>query len=336
MRLEEGGSSSPACKIETSNDYRPAGGATKTSPSTWGHPDLATYYTLKPTFAARAATRVLPSATETPSSGSPKKSNVAAIAGGTVGGLVVLIVVLCLILFCLHRRKKHLKEKESEAPSSLPPAELATTVPQEMADTEASKYVSMHDQADCIALASYPGHVQHSHSASHDYNSPYSAQGPPSYGHTPPYTSPVEGGHSGRPPRGDQFFADGSTSRSSPPGPWSTQISYPRSAPSQDGQHPYPTPTTPRHSPNNVLQQQDQIYYPRPSDPSTRAQYSPPLFSDSRGSPAGTQYSGDEQPQSISTTHTPAHFYAQLPPHDSPGRDNRRPIQGRFVEEGHM
>ncbi|KAI4954308.1 hypothetical protein J4E91_002020 [Alternaria rosae] len=196
----------------------PTGGATKTSPATWGHPDLATYYTLKPTFTARSATRSLPLATESASAGSSKKSNVAAIAGGTVGGLVALIAILCLILFCLHRRKKSLKKKEGETPSSLPPAELATTVPQEMADTDASKYVSMHNQADSIALAHYPGHVQqHSHSASHDYNSPYSAQGPPSYGHAPSYTSPIEGGHSSRSPHGQQFFTD--DARNSPPVP---------------------------------------------------------------------------------------------------------------------
>jgi len=285
----------------------PTGGATKTSPATWGHPDLATYYTLKPTFTARSATRSLPSATESASAGSSKKSNVAAIAGGTVGGLAALIVLLCLILFCLHRRKKSLKKNEAETPSSLPPAELATTVPHEMADTDANN---------------------------HEYNSPYSAQGPPSYGHAPPYISPVEGGHTGRSPPGEQFFTD--DVRNSPPGPWSTQVQYPRSALSQDGQHSYPTPTTARQSPSDAPQQQVPIYYPRPSDPSTRAQYSPPLFSDNQGSPTGTQYSGDEQPRNISTTHTPAHFYAQSPTHGSPGRDNRRPIQGRFVEEGHM
>jgi hypothetical protein len=206
-----------------------------------------------------------------------------------------------------------------------------------MADTDASKYVSMHDQADPIALTHHAGHVQqHSHSASQDYSSPYSAQGPPSYGHTPPYASPVEGGHSGPSQRGEQFFTDGNVTHNSPPATWGTQVNYANSAPSQDGQYSYPTPTTPRQSSNDRIEQQVPIHYPRPSDPLTRAQYSPSSFSDDRGSPAGTQYSGDGQAHNISTTHTPAHFYAQLPPHDSPGGDNRRPIQGRFVEEGHM
>ncbi|KAG9190663.1 hypothetical protein G6011_08751 [Alternaria panax] len=306
----------------------PTGGATKTSPATWGHSDLATYYTLRPTFTARSATRALLPATEPPSPGSSKKTNVGAIAGGTVGGLLVLVGILCLILFCLHRRKKETKKKESQDPPEIPPAELETTFPQEMAATDASKYVSIHEQAGSIALAQYPGHVQqHSHSASHDYNS---------YGHAPPYTSPVEGGHASHSPYSEQLFTEGNVAHNSPTATWSTQVNYPQSAQGQDRQYSYPTPTSPRQSANDVIQQQVPIYYPRPSDPSTRSRQSPRSLSDDRGSPVGTQYSSDGHPNHISTTNTPAHFYAQPSPHESPGRDNRRPIQGRFVEEGHM
>ncbi|CAG5182209.1 uncharacterized protein ALTATR162_LOCUS10046 [Alternaria atra] len=314
------------------------GGATKTSPATWGHPDLATYYTLKPTFTARSATRVVLSPTESPSPESSKKTNVAAIVGGAVGGFVVLVIILCLILLCLHRRKRAMKKKkEGGPPPDLPPAELATTVPQEMAATDVSKYVSMHDQADSIARAHRPGHVQqHSHSDSHEYNSFYSAQGPPSYGQDLPYISPVEGGHSSRSLHGEQFFTESNIAHNSPTTAWSTQTSYPQSVHGQDSQYSYPTPTSPRQSPNDAIQQQVPIYYPRPSDPSTRSRQSPPSFSENRGSPAGTQYSGDGNPPNISTTTTPAHFYAQQSLRDSPGRDGRRPIQGRFMEEGHM
>ncbi|RII14288.1 hypothetical protein CUC08_Gglean003867 [Alternaria sp. MG1] len=293
----------------------PTGGATKTSPATWGHPDLATYYTLKPTFTARSATRALLSATESPSPRSSKKTKVGAIAGGTVGGLLVLIG----ILFCLHRRKKALKTKEGEVPLDLPPAELATTVPQEMADTAASKYVSIHDQADSIALG-YSGHVQQqSYSVSHDYNSPYSAQGPPSYGHDPPYISPVEGGHANHSPHGEQISSDGNVARNSPTAAWSTQVNYPQSAQGQDTQYSYPTPTSPRQSSNDVIQQQVPIYYPRPNSPSTSSRQSPHSPSGNRGSPVGTQYSSDGRANHISTTSTPARFYAQAPQHESRG-----------------
>jgi hypothetical protein len=306
-------------EVNTTNKNRPTGGATKTSPATWGHPDLATYYTLKPTFTARSATRALLSATESPSPRSSKKTKVGAIAGGTVGGLLVLIGILCLILFCLHRRKKALKTKEGEVPLDLPPAELATTVPQEMADTAASKYVSIHDQADSIALG-YSGHVQQqSYSVSHDYNSPYSAQGPPSYGHDPPYISPVEGGHANHSPHGEQISSDGNVARNSPTAAWSTQVNYPQSAQGQDTQYSYPTPTSPRQSSNDVIQQQVPIYYPRPNSPSTSSRQSPHSPSGNRGSPVGTQYSSDGRANHISTTSTPARFYAQAPQHESRG-----------------
>ncbi|KAL1797411.1 hypothetical protein ACET3X_004017 [Alternaria dauci] len=298
----------------------PTGGATKTSPETWGHPDLATYYTLRPSFTARSATRALPSATESSSPGSSKKTKVGAIAGGTVGGLLVLIGILCLVLCCLHRRKKASeKTREGEVPFNLPPVELATTVPQEMADTVARKYVSVHNQADSVALASYPGHVQqYPRSLNHDCNSPNSVQDPPSCGHVHPYISPVEGRHENRSPYGEQLFSEGNV-HNLPSAAWSTQANYPQSAQGQDSQYSYPTPNSPRQSPNNATQQQVPIYYPRPSNPSTRSRQSPHSLSDTRESLAGTQYSGDGLTNHISTTSTPAHFYAQPSPHDTRG-----------------
>ncbi|KNG52324.1 galactose oxidase kelch beta-propeller [Stemphylium lycopersici] len=254
----------------------PTGGATKTSPEQWGHPDLATYYTLKPTFPPRSATRPLPSATESLSSGDSEKTNVGAIAGGVVGGVVGLIVILCLILFCLHRRKKALKEKRTEdggdfgnahPPSlPLPPAELASTVPHEMSASNANKYVSIHNQANSIAMAQYPGYAQqHSHSASHDYNSPLSAQGPPSYGQAPPYTSPVEAPINQISSQGGQFHSDPNVVHNSPSTTWGTQTDYPQFATGHEGQYSYPTPTTPRQSPRDAIQQQVPIYYPQSS-----------------------------------------------------------------------
>jgi hypothetical protein len=283
------------------DENRPTGGATKTAPATWGHPDLATYYTLKPTFPARSPTRSIPSPTGLPS-GVSKPKNIAAIAGGVVGGLVALAAILCLLLFCLHRRKKAGNEADVVAPPPPPPAELGTTpIPHEMSGAEdaASKYVHVHEQADRIALHNYPG--PHSHSPSQ--------QGPPSYGHTPPYTSPTEGLH---PHHQEMFFPTNGAVRNSPPATWDQYPQaaqgdhYPQSAQGDQYQHSataqtqyaYPTPTSPLQSSND--------HYP----PNSHA-----------GSPTGTQYSGEAHP-GISTTNTPAHFYAQPASRTSPGRED--------------
>jgi hypothetical protein len=266
---------------------------------------------------------------------------------------VALIAILSLILFCLHRRKKASKEGEAQTGSPPPPpAELGTTVPQEMSGASpASKYVQIHEQADPIALFNYPGSAQlHLQSASHDYNYPYSGQGLPSYGHAPPYSSPIEGEynrlahHQGN--GGELFIPNNSAAHNSSAATWDQQASYPQSATTAQSLYTYPTPTSPRQSPNDAIQQVS-IYYPRPTDPASRSQHSHPSFSDNRDSPTGTQYSGDghtAQPRNISTTNTPAHFYAKPTSHQSPGAEegqgrnieDRIPVQGRFVEEGQM
>jgi hypothetical protein len=263
---------------------------------------------------------------------------------------VALIAILSLLLFCLHRRKQTLKEGEAQSgPSPPPPAELGTTVPQEMSGASpASKYVQTHEQADPIALSNYPGPAQlHSQSASHNYNYPYSGQGPPSYGHAPPYSSPIEGGsphHQGN--GGELSIPNKSAAHNSSAATWDQQASYPQSATTAQSLYTYPTPTSPRQSPNDAIQQIP-IYYPRPTDPASRSQHSHPSFSDNRGSPTGTQYSGEghhSHPRNISTTNTPAHFYAQPTSRNDPGveegqgrnMEDRRPVQGRFVEEGQM
>ncbi|KAF1839262.1 hypothetical protein BDW02DRAFT_585319 [Decorospora gaudefroyi] len=305
----------------------PTGGATKTSPSTWDHPDLGTYATIRPSFVVRSATRSIPSATATSAVQGSGKTHVAAIAGGVVGGAVILICILGLILYRIHRRKKALKKSEAQSdPTPPPPAELGATVPQEMAASDASKYVQIHEQGNPIALFNYPGHAQHhSQTPSHDYNYPYSTQGPPSYGHAPPYGSPTDGGHSQPSPHfqgnADSFVPSNSTGQHSPSTSWDQQAHYPQSATTAQGQYSYPTPTLPRQSPNDAIQQVP-IYYPPPIDPASRSQHSRPSFSDHRGSPTGTQYSGEGQRnhlRNMSATSTPAHFYAQPAPHGSPG-----------------
>jgi hypothetical protein len=333
----------PSSKVVSNSDNRPTGGATKTAPAAWGHPDLATYYTLKPTFAARSATRLLPSPTgSSPSSGS-NKSNVAVIAGSVVGGLVGLIIILCLILFCLRRHKNALKKKQEKegdannAPPPLPPAELATTIPYEMPASEATKYVSTHNRADTVAMAQYQEHPQqYSHSASHDYSSSHSTPGPPSYATAAPYTSPTEPSFNPVSPRGQSFSEDGIAYGSQSTN-WGASADYPSPGPSHEAQYSYPSPTTPRHPSNGSIQQQVPIYYPHNNTMPTRSPQSPGIFPDDGGMSEG------QLRQNMSVSSTPAQFYSHSVQHasterssDRRGPDERRPVQGRFMEEEHV
>lgn len=110
---------------------------------------MATYYTLRPSFSARTATRRLSSATHSAPPDDSKRARIAGIAGGTAGGLVGLGVILALVLLCLHRRKKTQKQEAAGGrPLSLPPpAELAVTAfPHEISTSStAGKPVAMHD-----------------------------------------------------------------------------------------------------------------------------------------------------------------------------------------------
>ncbi|USP76749.1 hypothetical protein yc1106_04023 [Curvularia clavata] len=316
----------------------PTGGATKTAPAAWGHPDLATYYTLKPTFAARSATRSLPSATGSPSPSGSKKSNVGVIAGSVVGGLVGLIIVLCLILLCLRRHKKALKEKQEKegnannAPPPIPPAELATTVPYEMPASEATKYVNTHNRADTVAMAQYQEHPQqYSHSASHDYSSSHSTPGPPSYATAAPYTSPTEAPFNPASPRAGQSFPEEGIAHGSPPATWGPPADYPSPGLSHEAQYSYPSPTTPRHPSNGSIQQQVPIYYSHNNTMPTRSPQSPGIFPEDGGMSEG------QLRQNMSVSSTPAHFYSHSAQHTSTERNNdRRPLQGRFLEEDHV
>ncbi|KAH3917053.1 hypothetical protein HBH56_051690 [Parastagonospora nodorum] len=135
----------------------PTGGATVTAPATWDSNDVRVYYNIKATPATRAATRLLP-ATSSPTGGkSIKRTKIGAIAGGTIGGLVILIALLSLVLFCLYRRKKAKKTGVHQAPSA-PPAELAVSQhPYEMSTTGGSKYKSTHAHSFPNELPAYSG-----------------------------------------------------------------------------------------------------------------------------------------------------------------------------------
>lgn len=345
----------------------PTGGATVTKPATWDNPDLSIYFNRVPTFGARAATRTVPTNTANPSStGEAKKTNVAAIAGGVVGGLAALIVILSLILFCLHRRKKALKNKEKDKTPTPPPAELAATSPiQEMPSPGNPKYMSIPSQPSPSLHPAYAGdHSTHSRTPSNDY-------------HTPTSTYPLQQHHSTSPttaapfpsPYNTEYHQQNYTQQNGYP-PYSDH-SHPHDNQSYDPnsyahsdqqtQYSYPTPHSPSHPPFAPAQQH-QVYYPPPPE---RSQHS---YSHQTGTPDGTQYSSDTEssPLPPSTTNTPAQFYAQPVPVRGPqvmsggaglspnsqGGDNgfqegggslrgsvdsrRRMGRGRFVEVDHM
>jgi FtsZ-interacting cell division protein ZipA len=202
------------------------------------------YYNIKSSFPTRAATRVLPATGSPTSNGSSKKTKVGAIAGGVIGGLVVLIAILGLILFCLQRRKKAKKTGVHEAPSA-PPAELANNQyhPHEMSTTtNATKYVTAHDRPSPNELPAYSGYGQtqpqdprynHSPSNSQNLSQPYG------------YTASHSAG-----PRGSPQDTGYNQSHASPVrSPNTEDLHFPSDHTTyntqQGSQYSYPTPTSP-------------------------------------------------------------------------------------------
>jgi hypothetical protein len=282
------------------------------------------YYGLTPTFPSRAATRYL-RATASPSPSSlASKKNIGAIAGGTVGGLLVLIAILCTILFCLHRRKKAKKESVHNPPSA-PPAELAVTqFPHEMGTSGISKYMSAHGRSNPNELPAHSEYaLEQSHTTSYGYASPNASDPAQMYGSTSLYTddfhgSPQSSGYGHSPLRSpnnpELYFPSDHTAHDTQQDLWDRQSSLAHQTQGGRRQHSYPTPTSPYDTTNASVQQQPQVYYPPPQDSSQGTQHSPIIH---RGSPADRQYSGDAQygdTSLISTTNTPANLYAQSAP----------------------
>ncbi|KAL6707982.1 hypothetical protein ACN47E_003656 [Coniothyrium glycines] len=332
----------------------PTGGATVTAPATWNHADLATYATLRPTFAPRSATRLIPQPTLSPNGGS-NKTNIGAIIGGVLGGLVALIFVLSVVLLCLRRRKKRAMKTESpsERPyQAPPPAELAVgSTPQEMSTRRASKYVTSHGQPFHENYANHvdapPIHTQYAH-CSHSSPSQIHQVSPQSY--APPYfaTPPQQlhsESYSHHTPHqsGDAelFFTHNNATIPSPQMAYDHSVYQSQATPSLQRQYSYPAPTPLSHV-RDTSTEQLQTFYPPPGDPAIHLHHSQLSFRDQRGSPTTTQYSGTSEnitTPNTSATATPAHFYsqaAQVPPvksaidSQSPGSD--RPAHGRFIE----
>ncbi|KAF2271331.1 uncharacterized protein EI97DRAFT_437964 [Westerdykella ornata] len=347
----------------------PTGDATVTKPPSWDHIDLAVYFTRVPSFSARTATRVLPTATASPSRG--RKVSVGAIVGSAVGGLVALIAILLLILFCLHRRHRKAKKQKDgklKAPTP-PPVELAATSPvPEMTSPGAAKYMTMqsHDTNTHLPISGSLSVHSRSHS---DPISPTWQYAPLAYqsmtpSTPPPFPSPYAAEFAQNPAvypqAGYPLHSDSSNTTYDP-------HAYPQpSPPLHQRQYSYPPPSSsPSHPSIPLLPQQEnqQVYYPPPPDPITRSHPSTPDRIPS--SPESAAYSGGAHtPIPRSTCNTPAQFYAQLVPvrgsgglapsadGGSPrsrgsdgdvssggigyGNGRKRPIRGRFVEVDHM
>jgi hypothetical protein len=262
---------------------RPTGGATVTAPVTWDHNDLKVYYQLTPPTASRIPTRALPAATSIPL-GRSNKLNVEAIAGGTAGGLVFLAAVLGLVLLCLHRKKKSLKEGAPGAPA--PPAELAATpLSHELSTAGTSKYSAAQDRMYHNDQLVHPAFVSgQPRCASYEYTSLRTGRLRPLH-NTAAYNAQHDS--------------------------WSQQASASGPTPSPQYGYSYPTPTSPQQL-VSPASQQSQVYYPPPEDFSQHGQASHMPVAGQSGSPHAAQYGGDGDSPNISTTTTPAHFYAQV------------------------
>lgn len=101
--------------------HRPTGGATLTTPTSgWANPDLATYFTRQYKPSTRTPTRYIltPGAATTSAVPSPtpsmhtSKTNVGAIAGGAVGGVVFVAAIILLACLCLRWRSRRRQEQE--------------------------------------------------------------------------------------------------------------------------------------------------------------------------------------------------------------------------------
>lgn len=339
-----------------------------TKPSNWDNGDLGVYFGRQASFSPRSATRVVPSGTADPSStGTSKKTNVGAIAGGVVGGLAGLILILLLVLFCLHRRKKKLKaqEEKSQNPSPPPPVELAaTSPPREMHSPGTAKYMSLQQHPELNMQS-------HSRSPSDDYHHPHqmSPYQPQQYQTTSPlspaiFPSPqnTEYSHHNYAQQ-DQHHTYNHHLNTYDTQSYDSNVYHQPPGAALQREYSYPTPNSPSH-PHTFMPVAQQVYYPPPPEPSTRTRshQSHNSHSDRMTSPEGTQFSGSDRHTRSppSTTQTPAQFYAQpVPvrgPHvmsggnlapggfgDEAGSMNdsgsmrsldsrKRPVRGRFVE----
>ena len=101
------------------------GGATVTAPVRgWENRDLRVYFQQQATYAARTPTRAIPTATS--AADGSTGSNKGAIIGGSVGGVIALLLAGLAIFFCIRRRRRHSPKDRPEMAQSSPrhPSEL--------------------------------------------------------------------------------------------------------------------------------------------------------------------------------------------------------------------
>jgi hypothetical protein len=226
----------------------PTGGATVTSPGAgWSNPDLEVYFGKVAPTGTREPTRPVSTATPTkqpavPSETGSHHTNVGAIAGGAVGGVVGLLIILGAVLCCIRQRKKR---RVGPNQVSSPP-------------------VIHHQPSESIfyRASSPPNNSRHFSGTSE----------PPKPVPSPQMTDVSDHGSQYRTPSGGSpaYFAGGASSgwsqpgQHSPPPSWQPMPVY--YVPVQPGQQPQFYTTS--QPPQRPVQQ----YYPPPPDPQ---QYGP-------------------------------------------------------------
>jgi hypothetical protein len=312
--------------------FSPTGGATVTAPAKWDYDDVRAYYKGSPSFAIRSATRTLPATVLSSPGGSAKKTNIGAIAGGTVASLLALIVILCLILFCLHRRKK---AKDNGAPNnSTAPStgQAAPQSPQEMSTSGAVKYVPAHEQPSLNELPAYSGLAAvHSRTTSSDQASSINTSNQlQAYNSTQRYLTEVysslrnnEHDQSSqsplRSPNNAELFSLQNHDHEAHD---AQQANMLHQTPAGQRQYSYPTPTSPQQTVDMYTQQHPQTYYPPPRSSSYSLQDSRPLATDQGGSPTDGRYIKETQYRSTpftDTSNTLAQGFTQPVPIRVPG-----------------
>lgn len=246
----------------------------------------------------------------------------------------MLIAILCLILFCLHRRKKALKEKDNQDQQTVtpPPAELAiTNPPQEMPVPEPGKHISGRQQLDDNTFTTYSG-IEYL-SENQEHKSPPSPYTHHSFESTSPhsttaYNTPHRMESAGQISPPYNAYENSSAS-------WRQSMSTP-------GQ-PHVSPLSPVYPQQSMVQQP---HYSHSQEQHSR--YNPPS-PDLNRTHDGTQYSGGTEQE----WQAPTQFYSQTMRSSSqtnldygqrsvdggsygdrvdPGR---RPVYGRFMEVDH-